>query len=87
MGMFLDLFKSRLPKGFFQEACDMHSHLLPGVDDGFATKEKTLEALSLLHRHGVKAVKIMTSNIPASRTMLTPLPVRLQRANGKTRTT
>lgn len=56
--MFLDLFKSRLPKGFFQEACDMHSHLLPGVDDGFATKEKTLEALSLLHRHGVKAVKM-----------------------------
>lgn len=56
--MFLDLFKSVLPKGFFQGACDMHSHLLPGVDDGFPSPEKTLEALQFLHQHGVSAVKM-----------------------------
>ena len=56
--MALDWFKSKLPEGFFQGACDMHSHLLPGVDDGFPTAEKTLEALAFLKSHGVKAVKM-----------------------------
>ena len=56
--MFLNLFKSSLPKGFFQGACDMHSHLLPGVDDGFPSEEKTLEGLRFLHQKGVKAVKM-----------------------------
>lgn len=56
--MFLDLFKSVLPKGFFQGACDMHGHLLPGVDDGFPSPEKTMEALRFLHQHGVSAVKM-----------------------------
>lgn len=36
----------------------MHSHLLPGVDDGFATKEKTLVALFFLQQHGVTSVKM-----------------------------
>lgn len=56
--MFWDLFKSGLPKGFFQGTCDIHSHLLPGVDDGFPSQEKTLEALRFLHQHGVAAVKM-----------------------------
>jgi len=56
--MLLDIFKSKLPEGFFKGVCDIHSHLLPGVDDGFPTKEKTIEALAFLHTHGVKAVKM-----------------------------
>ena len=36
----------------------MHSHLLPGVDDGFPSEEKTLEALQFLCQKGVKAVKM-----------------------------
>lgn len=56
--MLLDLFKSKLPQEFFRGACDIHSHLLPGVDDGFPTPEKTLEALSFLYQHGVKSVKM-----------------------------
>lgn len=56
--MFLDLFKPSLPQGFFQGAYDIHSHLLPGVDDGFPSEEKTLEALRFLHQHGVNAVKM-----------------------------
>ena len=56
--MTFDFFKKPLPKGFFEGACDVHSHLLPGVDDGFPTKEKTLEALAFLHQHGVRKVKM-----------------------------
>ncbi|MCR5013287.1 MAG: hypothetical protein K6A28_00765 [Bacteroidales bacterium] len=56
--MLFDLFKSKLPEGYFQGFCDIHSHLLPGVDDGFPTTEKTLEALSFLHARGVKSIKM-----------------------------
>ena len=40
--MAFDWFKSALPKGCLEGACDVHSHLLPGVDDGFPTKENTI---------------------------------------------
>lgn len=56
--MVIDLFKSKLPEGFFKGACDVHSHLLPGVDDGFPSKESSLEALKFLYAHGVSAVKM-----------------------------
>lgn len=35
---------------------DWHSHILPGVDDGFPTMEKSLEMLSAYERLGVKRV-------------------------------
>ena len=41
-----------MPVDFFQGACDVHCHLLPGVDDGFATAEKSLQALKKLEEHG-----------------------------------
>lgn len=47
-----------LPEGFFEGACDMHSHLLPGVDDGFPTAEKTLEGVALMKRYGFKKLKM-----------------------------
>lgn len=46
--------RHKLPDGFFRGAVDMHSHLLPGVDDGFSTTEKSLEALRLLEERGVE---------------------------------
>ena len=46
--------KHRLPEDFFQGACDVHCHLLPGVDDGFATAEKSLHALKKLEEKGVR---------------------------------
>ena len=54
------LFKHRvaLPERFFENACDMHSHLLPGVDDGFPTVEKTLEGLAFMERYGFKKLKL-----------------------------
>lgn len=46
--------KYSLPEDFFQGAHDIHSHLLPGVDDGFPTTEKSLHALKKLEERGVK---------------------------------
>lgn len=45
--------KRHLPDDFFRGACDMHCHLLPGVDDGYSTVEKSLEALKILEQKGV----------------------------------
>lgn len=50
----LGLFKHQLPEDFYQGACDVHCHLLPGVDDGFATAEKSLIALQKLEKRGIK---------------------------------
>lgn len=49
-------FKKRfnLPEDFFQGAHDIHCHLLPGVDDGFPSMEKSLQALKKLEERGVK---------------------------------
>lgn len=56
--MFLDFFKSRLRPGFFDGACDMHSHILPGVDDGIQDVERATRALLLLNRIGYRKVKL-----------------------------
>lgn len=47
-------FHKKLPQGIFEGATDVHCHLLPGVDDGFSTVEKSLLALKKLEEHGVK---------------------------------
>ena len=47
-------FRHSLPKDIFQGACDVHCHLLPGVDDGFSTSEKSLHALKKLEERGVQ---------------------------------
>ena len=46
--------KHYLPDDFFSGACDVHCHLLPGVDDGFPSTEKSLYALKKLEEWGVK---------------------------------
>lgn len=56
--MKFDFFKTALPKDCFQGACDVHCHLLPGVDDGFPTTEKTMEALAWLGSHGIRKMKL-----------------------------
>ena len=50
----LPFLRRKLPEGFFQGACDVHCHLLPGVDDGFSTLEKSLHALKKLEEHGIR---------------------------------
>ena len=56
--MLVGFLRSSLPMGFFEGACDMHSHLLPGVDDGFPDFEKTMEGLALLKELGYAKVKM-----------------------------
>lgn len=46
--------RHHLPDDFFRGVCDVHCHLLPGVDDGFATAEKSLQALKKLEERGVE---------------------------------
>ena len=47
-------FSKKLPEDFFRGAVDVHCHLLPGVDDGFSTPEKSLRALKKLEERGVQ---------------------------------
>ena len=56
--MGLGWFKSALPSGFFEGVCDMHSHLLPGVDDGFKSFDDTMEGMALLKRLGMVKAKM-----------------------------
>ena len=51
-------FRNKLPKDLFEGASDVHSHLLPGVDDGFSTMEKSLYALKKLEEHGIKKMTL-----------------------------
>ena len=54
--------KKRLPSDFFQGATDMHSHLLPGVDDGFQTTEAAVEGLQFMRGLGFRQL-ILTPHI------------------------
>lgn len=45
--------KSLLDAGILQGFADHHSHILPGVDDGFRSLDDSLEALRTYERHGV----------------------------------
>ena len=51
-------FRKKLPQGIFEGASDVHCHLLPGVDDGFSTMEKSLYALKKLEEHGIKKMTL-----------------------------
>ena len=42
--------------GLFQGLTDWHSHILPGVDDGFQKMEDSLAALQKYEELGVKSV-------------------------------
>lgn len=47
---------SMLDSGLLEGFIDHHSHLLPGVDDGFETAESSLEALDYMQQAGVAEI-------------------------------
>ena len=53
-----EFFKKKLPDDFFRDACDMHCHILPGVDDGFQTESASFEALKYLEQKGFRKVRL-----------------------------
>ena len=58
MRRMLDFLKKTLPDDFFQGACDVHCHILPGVDDGFKDEETAINALRFLERKGFEKVRL-----------------------------
>lgn len=54
--MLLNFLRHSLPDDILEGFVDIHSHILPGVDDGFPDKEKSLRALHYYERKGVAAV-------------------------------
>ena len=55
MGLF-HFSKKQPVAGLFRGFTDWHCHILPGVDDGFASMEESLRVLSLYEEAGVSAV-------------------------------
>lgn len=55
----MSLFHRREPlseNGLFKGMCDYHSHILPGVDDGLRTMEKSMDVLRRYEESGVSEV-------------------------------
>lgn len=51
-------FRNKLPEDIFRGTVDVHCHLLPGVDDGFSTAEKSFQALEKLEKRGVERMAL-----------------------------
>lgn len=64
-GFFSGLFTSKID--LWTGMTDVHSHLLPGVDDGFSSLKASIEMLSFLEKTGVKRI-FLTPHIMADLT-------------------
>lgn len=54
----LKLFQKNLPDGFFQGCTDMHSHILPGVDDGSGSVEDSMKAIRYMEGLGFEKMRL-----------------------------
>ncbi len=54
--------KSIINSGIFNGMCDVHTHILPSVDDGVHSMDETLQVLSYYEELGIKKV-ILTPHI------------------------
>ena len=68
MSLFAALITGRrllpLPDDFFHDAIDVHSHILPGVDDGIPTADESVKALSYLSQLGFQRA-VLTPHVMA----------------------
>lgn len=46
----------RFGKGWYRDVIDVHSHVLPQVDDGSSSMEETIGMLSLVYEQGIRTV-------------------------------
>lgn len=56
MGIFSGLFGKKTPIDLFKGYTDYHSHLLPGVDDGFGSLDDSLKCLEIYEARGFSDV-------------------------------
>ena len=49
-------FFNRKPQSLFEGLCDMHNHLLPGIDDGSKDLSMSIKMLESYHKLGFKSV-------------------------------
>ena len=62
MGLFQNLFSKKeqvVPIDYSEVVTDMHSHLIPGIDDGAQTIEDSVQLIRELHEMGFK--KLITT--------------------------
>lgn len=80
---FFNTKKKLFDTGIFLNATDWHSHILPGVDDGIAEIEKSLETLRYYEKIGIKDVWLtphIMEDIPNQTTDLRKRFEELQKA-------
>lgn len=74
--MLFGFIRHSLPEDILDGYVDIHSHILPGVDDGFPDKDKSFNALRYYERKGVRAVVLtphFMSEYPNTRESITKL--------------
>ncbi len=72
---FSKLFSAPAPSDFSRLGTDLHSHLLPGLDDGVQTLEEALEVIEALSRIGYNRL-ITTPHVMADRYPNTSAAIR-----------
>lgn len=70
-----NIFRKEIDQPFSAVAVDMHSHVLPGLDDGADTLEKSLEMVAALQELGFRKL-IMTPHIMGDFYRNTPANIR-----------
>ena len=72
---FKNIFRKEITEPFAEVAVDMHSHVLPGLDDGADNLEKSLEMVAVLVQLGFRKL-IMTPHIMGDFYRNTPTGIR-----------
>lgn len=56
------IFRKKIKLSDLSFSCDIHSHILPGVDDGFLNMKESIEMLQLYQKNGMKQL-VLTPHI------------------------
>lgn len=83
----LSFFKKTLPDDFFRGVCDVHSHILPGVDDGFQNESDSIEALHYLEQMGFAKLRLtphFMKQYDNTKEKIVPIFESFQKKAGKT---